>query len=192
MIFFTKFPEWYVKLELNTGYKCLFSSIYGTTYALVALTVIILSWIWHIEYTMRSSNLIIFLVSILSIAVGEYLNQKICGLLFGWYYQRFISDKLQRMNYIAFCKVNRFDKVNSFTYQNSWMSDFKIDINKFEQDISKELKSRREIHYKNEIRIVCWKSSVFKSNQEKFRTQFVYFIRGKKGFHTIDWEIQVK
>jgi hypothetical protein len=58
----------------------------------------------------------------------------------------------------------------------------------FEYDIANELKSRKEITFESDIRIACWKSSVFKYDQERFRTQFVYFIRGKKGFSTIDWE----
>ena len=106
-------------------------------------------------------------------------------------FKKFIRSNLRTLNYRAYLKGNVLIDKNQFVFKNSVdrLHDFDIDIESYQLQLTQELIKRKELTSENKVIIVCWKATMFKYNQDNFKTQFVYFIYGQKGFRTIDWTV---
>lgn len=185
---FGKYPKWYSELESYTAFRSRFSKVYSALNQIGEAVILIYSFIWHIDFTLRRTMLLLVLSGI-SLVVLLYLYHKVLDIVFGICYQRFIHDNLPKLNYQSFSRGNHLSGTNEFTYRNSYLSEIEVDIEFYEEIIAKDLRERRVIKMSDMVRIVCWSSSFLKINQLNYKTQFVYFVVGNKGFRTIDWVV---
>ena len=180
-------PEWYTQLEKCTAYKTQIIKLYDLLRGSGQLVVLLYSWTWHLDYTMRL-GILYFLISISCTAAFSYVFEKVISTIFDIFYQRYLKDNERALNYRAYCRRNHLDENHQFIYKNSWLSDFTIDIESLESELSKRLFKTNRHGVEGVVRVVCWEASFNKNTKNAFTTQVVYFIAGQKGFRVIDYQ----